>query len=239
MVVFWCPQVAWQFQTLIRFPPVRGPWNKKLKKHLSDWARCQKAIDGSYFTKKWRAETLQPGLEFDSIKPRLKSGIFKCISWLNSSFLGGDDRGLLKEGVKTFQMAQCRVLTRRPSFFLHIYSLWTKKALLGMCIIRLECTCDMWEYFLEATSPASHNSRRKREALPWILSGQWTRETSAPPVSHGPWSGPGWSTPLSRSTVDVFPAPARPQTKSLYDRVGTLAGGFGHSSKPVTYRWGQ
>jgi hypothetical protein len=28
----------------------------------------------------------------------LKSGIFKCISWLNSSFFEGDDGGFLKEG---------------------------------------------------------------------------------------------------------------------------------------------
>ncbi len=34
-------------------------WNKKLKKHLSDWAQCQETIGGTYFTKKWRAETLQ------------------------------------------------------------------------------------------------------------------------------------------------------------------------------------
>jgi hypothetical protein len=31
---------------------------------------------------------LQPGLEFDSFKPGLKSGIFKCISWMKRSFLG-------------------------------------------------------------------------------------------------------------------------------------------------------
>jgi hypothetical protein len=36
-------------------------------------------------------ETLQPGLVFDNFKPWLKSGIFKCISWLNGSFFGGDD----------------------------------------------------------------------------------------------------------------------------------------------------
>ncbi len=81
-------------------------WNMKLKKHLSEWARCQKAIGGIYFTKKWRAETLHPGLEFDNFKPRLKSSIFKFISWLNGSFFGGDDRGFLKEGVKSYQMAQ-------------------------------------------------------------------------------------------------------------------------------------
>jgi hypothetical protein len=58
-------------------------WNKKLKKHFSDWAQCQKAIGEIYFTKKWKAETLQLGLEFVNFKPRLKYSIFKCISWLN------------------------------------------------------------------------------------------------------------------------------------------------------------
>jgi hypothetical protein len=43
---------------------------------------------GIYFTKKLRAETLQPGLEFDNFKPLLKSGIFKGISWLNGLFFG-------------------------------------------------------------------------------------------------------------------------------------------------------
>ncbi len=37
--------------------------------------------------KKQRAETLHPSLEFGNVKPRLKSGIFICISWLNGSFL--------------------------------------------------------------------------------------------------------------------------------------------------------
>jgi hypothetical protein len=32
---------------------------------------------------------LQPGLEFDNFKPRLESGILKCISWLNGSFFWG------------------------------------------------------------------------------------------------------------------------------------------------------
>ncbi len=42
------------------------------------------------------------GLELDNFEPRLISGIFKCITWLIGSFLGGDDRGFLKEGVKTY-----------------------------------------------------------------------------------------------------------------------------------------
>jgi hypothetical protein len=33
-------------------------------------------------------------------KPRLESGIFKCISWSYCSFFGGDDRGFLIEEVK-------------------------------------------------------------------------------------------------------------------------------------------
>jgi hypothetical protein len=51
-----------------------------------------------FHKEKKRAETLQPGLEFDTFKPRLKSNIFKNISWLiGSFFLGGDGRGFLKE----------------------------------------------------------------------------------------------------------------------------------------------
>ncbi len=38
---------------------------KKPKKHLSKWARCQKAIGGLKFAKMWRAETRQPGLMLD------------------------------------------------------------------------------------------------------------------------------------------------------------------------------
>jgi hypothetical protein len=51
-----------------------------------------------YCTKKWRAETLQPVLEFDNFKPRLKSGIFKCISWLNGSFFWGWWSGSFESG---------------------------------------------------------------------------------------------------------------------------------------------
>ncbi len=72
--------------------------NKTLKKHLSEWARCQKAIGGIHFTNKWRAETLQTGLEFDNFKPRLKSGIFKCISWLNGSLFEGWLSGFSERG---------------------------------------------------------------------------------------------------------------------------------------------
>jgi hypothetical protein len=59
---------------------------------LTDY-RCEndrwKVVGGIYFTNKWRVETLQPGLEFDNFKPLLKSGIFKCISWLNGSCFEG------------------------------------------------------------------------------------------------------------------------------------------------------
>ncbi len=56
-----------------------------------------------------------------NFKPRLKSGIFECISWLNGSFFGGDDRGFLKEGVKTYLMAPMRPLNS-PTFFLSLTS---------------------------------------------------------------------------------------------------------------------
>jgi hypothetical protein len=92
-----------------------NPGIRSWKKHLSGWARCQKAIGGICLTKKWRAETLQPGSEFDEFKPRLKSSIFKCISWLNGLFLGSDDWSFLEDGVNTYLMAQMSPLSS-PTF---------------------------------------------------------------------------------------------------------------------------
>jgi hypothetical protein len=107
--------------------PVIRSW----KKHLSEWDRGQKAIGGIYFTKKWRAETLQPGVEFDSFEPRLRSCIFKCISWLNGDFLKWWSG--LYETVESSpnQTRQFRLLTRQIVFlffflFLIIHSLWVR-----------------------------------------------------------------------------------------------------------------
>ncbi len=94
-----------------------NPEIKSWKKDLYDWARCQKAIGGIYFTKKWRAETRHPGLEFDNFKPRLKSGIFNRSPDWTVRFFGVDDRGFLKEGVKTYLMASMSSLNS-PTFFL-------------------------------------------------------------------------------------------------------------------------
>ncbi len=94
------------------------------KKHFSEWAQCQKAIGGIYFAKKWRAETLQPGLEFGNSKPRLKNGVFKCICWVNGAFLGGNDRGFLKKWVMAYLIFSTPLLNS-PNYFpcLYIYSL--------------------------------------------------------------------------------------------------------------------
>jgi hypothetical protein len=64
-----------------------------LKKALHEWGWRQKTTGGIYFTKKWRAETLQPGSEFDNFKPRLKIGTFKCISLLSGLFFWGSWSG--------------------------------------------------------------------------------------------------------------------------------------------------
>ncbi len=58
---------------------------RRWKKHWSNWPQCQKAIGEVYFTKKWKGDTLQPGLEVDNFIPWLKSRFFKCISWLSGS----------------------------------------------------------------------------------------------------------------------------------------------------------
>jgi hypothetical protein len=96
--------------------------------HLSEWVRCQKAISGIYFTKKWRAETVQPSLEFDNFKSRLKTDIFKCISWLNGLLLlGVMIRVFWKRESIPIYWHHCRLLTRQICFGLHIYSRCTKQ----------------------------------------------------------------------------------------------------------------
>ncbi len=95
-----------------------NPGRRSWKKQLSEWPRSQKAIGGIYFTKKWKVETLQPGLEYDNIKPRLKIGLFNWISWPNGSFFGGDDRGFLKETLKTYLVAP--MSPWNSSFFSHL-----------------------------------------------------------------------------------------------------------------------
>jgi hypothetical protein len=97
------------------------PGIRSWKKHLSEWARCQKAIGGIYFTKKWRAETLQTGFEFDNFKSRLKSWIFKGISWLNGSFLGVMIRVFWKKESRPIKWHHCRLLTRQRSS--HLWSM--------------------------------------------------------------------------------------------------------------------
>ncbi len=53
----------------------------------------------------------------DIFKPLLKCSIFKCISWLNGLFFGGEHRGFLKEGVKTYRMAPMSSLNSTTFFF--------------------------------------------------------------------------------------------------------------------------
>ncbi len=96
---------------------------KSQKKLLSERAPCEKAVGGIYFTKKWRAETLQPVLEFDNFKPRLESCILNCIPWLNGPFFGGWWLGFSERGSQGLsngtnvasQLAKSiSVFTRRP-----------------------------------------------------------------------------------------------------------------------------
>jgi hypothetical protein len=104
-------------------------WNKKLKKHFSRQARYEIAVGGFCFTKKSRAETPQPGLDFVIFKPRLESGMFKTTSWLNGLFFGNDDHGFLEEEVKTYLMAPMYPQNKPTVLFfpfanLLIYSPW-------------------------------------------------------------------------------------------------------------------
>ncbi len=67
-------------------------------------------MSGSYWWYQFHKEgkdwdSIQPDLEFDKVKPRLKGTILNCIFWLRGLFFAGDEHGFLKEGVKTYQMA--------------------------------------------------------------------------------------------------------------------------------------
>jgi hypothetical protein len=125
MVVFWCPQLAWHFQTPSHFPAVKTGIILKLEavKTLTWLSSTSETHAGFYFRKKWTDEILQPGLEFDNFKPQLKSGIFNCISWLNCLFL--------REIIEAFWKSQylsndINVVSWLPNFFLssHLSSMF-------------------------------------------------------------------------------------------------------------------
>ncbi len=101
-----------------------NPGINSWKKHVSDWGRCQEAVGGIYFTNKWRAETLLPGLEFGNFKPWRESGIFKCVSWMNGFFLGWWLGFSERESLDLSNGANVASWLAKPFFCLHIYSLW-------------------------------------------------------------------------------------------------------------------
>ncbi len=122
-------------------------YKKRWKTQWSQWTRSQKALGGVYSKKKRIAKTPQPGFEFyktyitytvTCIKPCHKYGIFKCISWLNGSFLGGDDRGFPKVGwVKTYYWMIPILPPNLTNLFLsshHLYSQWIQPVILCLSI---------------------------------------------------------------------------------------------------------
>ncbi len=58
----------------------------------------------SYFTKKWRTETLHPGLGSNNFKPWLKTVFSNASRGWTVRFFGGDERGFLKAVVKAYMM---------------------------------------------------------------------------------------------------------------------------------------
>jgi hypothetical protein len=75
--------------------------------------------------------------------PGLKSGIFKCISWLNGSFFGVDDRGFLEEGVKSYLMAPMSPLNSQMFFFSVLTSI-----VYGCCSVQQDFIVEFMFFFL-------------------------------------------------------------------------------------------
>ncbi len=118
-VVFWCRHAACMAVSNTRYlstsetrvnAGIRG-W----KLHLSEstyW--CQESVGGICFTNKWKAASLQP----QTFSNHCSNAIFSNASpGLMVHFSGGEHRGFLKEGVKTYWMAPMSPLNS-PTFFL-------------------------------------------------------------------------------------------------------------------------
>lgn len=73
-----------------------------------------------------RSAELQPSKEGSgNFQPWLRVDIVKCISWLNNgSIFGGDDRGSLKEGPKSYLMALMPLLILPNNFFTTTVVFW-------------------------------------------------------------------------------------------------------------------
>ncbi len=103
MVAFGSPQVAQQFQTPICSPAVKQglilEWEAEKSTYLNELdVRKPSLVSISKRSEELSRYNLVQNL---TIKSLLESSTFKCISWLNGSFFGGDDRNFLKEEVKT------------------------------------------------------------------------------------------------------------------------------------------
>ncbi len=90
-----------------------NPGIRSWKKHLSEWARSQEAIDGIYFTKKWWAKTIQSGLEFDNFEHFFKTVSSNASSGWTVRFFGVDDWCYWKRESRPIYWHQCRLLTRQ------------------------------------------------------------------------------------------------------------------------------
>jgi hypothetical protein len=75
------------------------------KEHLSEWARCQKVIDGIYFTRKWRAKTITTWFRYWHFQTPALKRYLQMHLLTERFFFGGDDQSFLKGWVKTYLMA--------------------------------------------------------------------------------------------------------------------------------------
>ncbi len=132
-----CPRVAWQFQNPIWFPAVKQEliliWSaligatkiRSMKNYLlvSPRVQCQIAIGGNRFTKRWRARTLEPGIQFDNFKPCIKSGVFTFTytGWIVCPLGCDADRGFLKKEVKSYALEPMLTLYSPTSRFVFLF----------------------------------------------------------------------------------------------------------------------
>jgi hypothetical protein len=137
VLLFLCLQVPWRFKSPTRFPEVKQVLTLVQDAEISTFrnelvVRKPLVVSISQRREKLRLHNLvqnltssNPGLKMVSSNASPGWTIRFCFL-----FLLGDDRGLLKEGVKAYLMTPTSSLNLPTFFCLHIYSVWIEHYLM-------------------------------------------------------------------------------------------------------------
>jgi hypothetical protein len=98
-------------------------WNKKMKKHLFEWARCQKTFGGILFHKEVKSSDSTTWFKSLTVSnPTLKM-VYAIAS---SCWTGFHDHCFWEMEARLIKWYHCLLFKRQLFFWLHTYSLWLR-----------------------------------------------------------------------------------------------------------------